>query len=344
MIKDNIFFLRKFSFLLRADMAPVEALNFLAEGSSKNVRKKIQESAKLVASGQPLSVAFSESLLFKESFSIELVSAGEKSGQLIRSLDYLSHSLEKQRTLRNQLISSLIYPVIIMFGTLVVTGSLVLFIFPKILPIFTSMNLNLPWTTRLLVSLVFIFQHYFIILILGVLLICGTIQYFWRHSEKLRSKVLVLFLKFPPTGNLWRTYFSVHFCRIFSLLLFAGLSVPDCLSCAKKMWRQGVCSQALADISQQVQKGRPLGSSLNLHKNIFPKLLVELVSSGEKSGNLASAFEYLSDYYESELANILKTLSVLIEPVLMIFLGLGIGFISMSLITPIYSLTEHINL
>ena len=135
----------------------------------------------------------------------------------------------------------------------------------------------------------------------------------------------------------------MQFCRIFSLLLFAGLPVPDCLSCTQKMWPKDFLNQSLAEISLQVQKGRPLRSSLAEHQDIFPKLLIELVGSGERSGNLASAFEYLADYYEAELGNILKTLSVLIEPTLMIFLGLGIGFISMSLITPIYSLTEHIS-
>ncbi len=325
-------------------MAPVEALNFLAEGSGKKLRKKIEESAGLVASGQALSAAFSETLLFRDVFSVELISAGEKSGQLIRSLDYLSHNLEKQRALQNQLISSLIYPVIIMLGTLIVAGGLIIFIFPKIIPIFTSMNLDLPWTTNFLISLVFIFQHHLVLLVFIVLLFLGVVGYFWKSSERIRSRVLIMLLKCPPSGNLWRTYFSVQFCRIFSLLLSAGLSVPDCLLCTNKMWTQGVCSRALTDIGEKVQKGRSLGFSLNLHQDIFPKLLIELVSSGEKSGNLASAFEYLSDHYESELSNILKTLSILIEPALMIFLGLGIGFISMSLITPIYSLTEHINL
>ena len=314
-------------------MGMVEALHYLRE----------EVVARLVAAGRPLSTALQESGLFKDIFSIELIAAGKKSGQLVRSLEYVLHSLEKQKTLQSQLISALIYPVIIMVGTISVSLGLIIFIFPKILPIFTSMNLKLPWTTSLLIDLVYVCQHYFWSLIILSLIIVCALWYFFKFNEKFQTTLSLFILKFPLSGNLYRTYFSAQFCKIFCLLLFAGLSVPESLFCAQKMWSKGALNLVLVKISRQVEEGKTLSFGFKEFSYIFPKLLTELIGSGERSGNLAEAFEYLSEYYELELGNVLKTLSVLIEPALMIFLGLGIGFISMSLITPIYSLTNHIN-
>ena len=177
---------------------------------------------------------------------------------------------------------------------------------------------------------------------MSLIIVC-TLWYFFKFNEKFQTTLFLFILKFPLSGNLYRIYFSAQFSRIFCLLLFAGLSVPESLSCVQKMWSKSALNLALVKISRQVEEGKTLSLGFQEFGYIFPKLLIELISSGERSGNLAEAFEYLSEYYELELGNVLKTLSVLIEPALMIFLGLGIGFISMSLITPIYSLTEHMN-
>lgn len=336
--EEQLLFLHKLVFLLRAETDLVEALIFVAEEGVKMswTKEKILKVIKLIREGLPLATAFLEAGIFKDIFTIELVSAGEKSGQLIRCLEYVSKEIEKQRALRKQLISSLIYPVIIMFGTLAVSLGLIIFIFPKILPIFSSLNLKLPWTTQCLIFFVYLIEHQWLLVLLILVIGTGALWHF-------RKIIFARMLQFPPTAHLYQVFFNTQFCRIFSLLLYAGLSVPEALSCIQKMWRNSFVGETLVFVSHGLQEGRSLSAEFANHTKFFPRMLTGLIQAGEKSGNLAEALDYLSQYYEEELVTILKTLSVLIEPALMIFLGLGIGLISLSLITPIYSLTQHVN-
>lgn len=342
-LQDQILFAKRLSMLTKAGVTLLEGLQMMTRQANRRASRRVygflshdlESGMYLHKSMQKLKHVFGD-------FSINLVRVGELSGSLPENLEYLAVELKKKQELRRKVIGSLIYPVIIVLATLGISAMLILYVFPKILPIFKSLNFDLPWTTRALIWVSDLFLQHGLIIGLGftgfiVLFFVGLMFKPFRHT------IHHIILKLPIFGRLSQTYQMANFCRTMGLLLRCDVMIVDATIIIAEITSNLVYKKHYYLISENLRSGQPISSHLQKKDRLFPPIMSQMVHVGETAGNLAETLAYLGDMYEAEVDDTTKNLSTVIEPVLMVFMGLLVGFIAISVITPIYEVTQHIH-
>ena len=295
-----------------------------------------------VSCGQYLSTGLGKFKNHFGDFTINLIRIGELSGILSENLMYLADELSKKHALQRKVRSALIYPIFITITTLGVTGLLTVFIFPKIMPVFVSLNITLPLSTRILLGISTFLQSYGFHLIIGIIIGTGLFIYtrtkwYWLHKTTDR-----MLLSLPIAGEITRAYNVSNFCRTLGILLYSGVQVTEALQIVASITKNLVYREAYELIAQEVTKGDTISKHIPLGTIVFPDLLSHMIAIGEKSGSLTETLGYLSDLYETEVDEQTKNLSNTIEPVLLVTMGLIVGLIAVSVITPIYDITKNL--
>jgi type II secretory pathway component PulF len=342
-VKEQIIFMKRLSMMLRAQMPIVTSLEMLASESSKG---NIAQISKTIITDVSAGVTFSHALArHKKTFGffvISLVAVGERSGTLPESLEYISSELKKKHELKTQIMGALIYPAIVIMATLAITLFLIVYIFPKIVPIFLSVKTTLPWSTRFLISVSDFLTSYGWYLLLTLILLAIAITFLSRFS-----KVAYLFtytlLRLPILGKLFRFYNLAHFARTLSLLLSTHVPIMTGLEITATSTENVVYRKALKALLPEIATGKNLANALAKEPRLFPPLLIQMVEAGEKTGNLSTTLAYVSELYETDIRDLTKNLTTILEPVLMLVMGLLVGFIAISIITPIYGITQNLH-
>lgn len=275
-------------------------------------------------------------------FVISMVAHGELSGILTISLKQASQIMEKRNEVGMKIIGACIYPALIVLATLCMSLFLVMYIFPKIVPLFSSMNITLPMLTRVVLRIYEILRQYGI-LIFGILLTgSASIYYLYRKNKKISSAIQIFFLTLPIIGNIIKKYFISIYCRNIGILLDCGQSLPIIIEWNRDSSSLEPYARAWNICRLEVVKGVPLSECLRSFQTLFPPIVSDMISIGERTGSLASMFHHVSCIYEQEIDDFVKALSTTIEPVLMIFMGGLVGSIALSIILPIYDITNHL--
>jgi len=275
-------------------------------------------------------------------FAVNIVHVGEISGTLNENLNYLAEELKKKQELKRKIISALIYPVFIVFATLGVIILLTAYVFPKIMPIFKSFKFQLPWTTRALIFMSNLFIHYGMF-ILGGLLICAASAVLLLKVEKIKYAVDKNLLRLPLFGTLLKSYYMANSARTLGLLLKSDVRIVQALAIVADTTGNVAYKQEFAGLMEYSIKGGKMSDYMLPRALFFPPMLSQMVSVGEATGSLSNTLMYLSEIYEDEMNTLTKNLSNSIEPALMICMGLLVGFIALSIITPIYGVTQNIH-
>ena len=237
---------------------------------------------------------------------------------------------------------ALIYPMVITVATLGITGVLTVFIFPKIMPIFSSMHIKLPLSTRMLIVISdYLRMHgiltMFVLVLLGIALVMVK-----NRVYKVQYFLDKMLLKIPYAGRMAQSYNLANFCRTLGLLLQSGIQLTDAMVMVEKTTGNLAYKEAYAEATKGILKGEPISRSLATRTDLFPDMLGHMISVGETTGNLSKTFTYLSELYEAEVEEQTKNLSQAIEPILMVVMGVLVGFIAVSIITPIYAITQNL--
>ncbi|MEE8131764.1 MAG: type II secretion system F family protein, partial [Candidatus Paceibacterota bacterium] len=325
-LEDKIIFSRHLSMAIKSGMPILDALRFLkGQTQSKILLKILDEAIIEVGNGQFLSQSLENyRYLFGDLF-LNMIKIGETSGTLSENLLYLAQELKKKHEFKGKVKSALIYPVVILVATLGLILLLILFVFPKILPIFQALQMELPLTTRMLISTVNFVSAYWIIIIVG-LLITVVAVWFLMKTKKARFFIQWLFLKIPFFGKLNRNINLFNFTRSVGLLLKSGVKIVDALTITSNSFTNLVYKKELQAMSETIKKGEQISQYLKTHPKLFPSMLANMIEIGENTGNLVDNLFYLSEYYEAEVDETVKNLGVVIEPILLIFIGLMVGF------------------
>jgi len=261
----------------------------------------------------------------------------------IKDPDELGSELEKKEALRRTVVSALVYPIFVTAATLGVTGLLMVYIFPKILPIFSSVGVKLPITTVILIEVSSFLRSYGLAL-LGVLVAISVgLVVLHRNVSTFRIVSDRILLKIPISGRIMQNYNMANITRTFGLLLKSGVTVVDAIETTAQSTRNRVYQRELQRAAEHVKKGEQVSDHFKKHRGLFPILVSHMISIGEKTGNLSDTLVYLSGMYEEEVDTMTKNLSHAIEPVLMIVMGLLVGFVAVSVISPIYEITQTIS-
>jgi type IV pilus assembly protein PilC len=295
-----------------------------------------------VANGQSLAKSLGKFARMFGDFGINIIKVGEQSGTLSQNLEYLADELKKKQMLKRKVVSAFVYPAIIVFATLGITAFLMLFLFPKIMPIFASLNAELPLSTKIVMAISVFLQHWGLAVLGGLFVLSILYVVLIRMYRPFHLLVDRLLLRIPVVGAVVKYYNLASSMRTVGLLLKSGITLSEALPLTRDTTQNLAYKLEFDALTATVNRGEQLSVYLRTRRGMFPDVLTQMVSVGERSGNLSNTLMYLSEFYEAEVEDFTKNLSSLIEPILMIIMGILVGFIAISIITPIYGITQHL--
>jgi type IV pilus assembly protein PilC len=342
-LREQSLLFKRLGMLLEAGLPIDESLHILAnERSLKQTENSIHKVAAAVGSGTSLSRALAESKYPLNNLSKQIISLGETSGTLIDSLQYVAQLQKERAELRKQVFQAMIYPAIIILATIGISLFLIVGIFPKILPIFLSVNTTLPLSTQVLIFLSDSLKHHWY-LMLGVVVLIIVASTFLLQITKVRLGFSRCLLVTPIVGGMVRAYQLTISCRTLGLLLTNNVRIVTALTVVAESASDLLYAQAWRSVVAEVESGQSLSYALRQFPRLFPHLMVQMIEVGERTGNLSHTLLYLAEQSESDVRDGTKNLTTLLEPILMLGMGLVVGFIAISIIAPIYGITEHLH-
>lgn len=342
-LKEQIFFAKRLAFLVRAGVPLLEALHIIRSQTKGRGHVKVYDAIIAdIASGQYLSSSLAKFRHMFSDFAVNLIRVGETSGILNQNLTYLADELAKKSALKKKVIGALIYPAFITVATLGVTGLITVYIFPKIMPIFTSLHVKLPLTTRILIAVSEYLREWGLVTILVLFVLVGLFFIMRAKIERVRHETDRLLLVLPLAGSIAKSYNLANINRTLGLMLQSGVPVATAIVVVAETTENRAYREALENVAELIVRGEPVSRGLALHPKLFPDMTTHLVMVGETTGNLPQTLMYLAELYELEVDDLTKNLSSSIEPILMLIMGLLVGLIAVSVITPIYEITQHL--
>lgn len=274
---------------------------------------------------------------------LSMISYGELSGVLAFSIKQTVEIISKKDEIKKKIISSLIYPLFIAIATIGMTLFLVLYIFPKIIPLLSSMNVKLPLLTLAIKRLYELLYSYGIYISISMIFIIGIFLFLYKKIRSIRILIHSLLLKIPILGEFLKKYSVGSYFQLFSMLFENGQSTQNIITQSyssaifepyKRVWSNSI---------EFIDKGIPLSEFMSKNRIVFPSMVIDMVSIGEKTGTIGLMFGNISRAYNEEIDLFIKRFSSLIEPALMILMGIMVGSVALSIILPIYELTNHLS-
>jgi type IV pilus assembly protein PilC len=334
-------FTRQLSTMISAGLPISRALEVLSnQSSNKKFKKVITEILKSVEGGASLSASFSmHPKVFSNTY-VSLVKAGESSGKLDIILKKLADNMEAERELNSKFKSAMIYPTIIFIAMIGVIIILMIFVIPKLTEMYEGMQIELPAITKMLIAASeFTIKYIYFILILVFGGVIGIRSFL--TSDKGKNVISEVIVKVPIFGKITLMKDYAGFSRTLSLLIGAAVPIVEALNIVSVTMSSMQLRRAIKEAAKQVEKGNSLSSYFKSNIS-FPNLLGQMAGVGEETGKMDEVLERVAVYYEGEVDNLVKGLSSALEPVILVMLGGMVGFLIISIITPIYKLTSSI--
>lgn len=341
--QDQILFSKRLGMILRSGMPIMEGLHMLKEEAKSSSAIHIYGSLiDDVSEGQQLSTGLAKFKRYFGEFCVNIIRVGEASGTLHQNLEYLAEELKKKQTLKRKVVGALVYPAVIIVATIGIVVMLTVYIFPKILPIFAGVNMTLPLPTRILIFLNAFLSQWGLWLLGGLILFIIAFAFAMRLPtfHLLMDKLL---LRTPLFGSLSRCYNLSNSCRTLSILLRSDVRILEAMELVADSTRNLAYRNELQKARTNIMRGQKIAASFKENPRLFPALMTQMVTVGESTGNLSGTLEFLSTVYEEDINDLTKNLTTLLEPILMLIMGVIVGFIAVSIISPIYGITQSIN-
>jgi type IV pilus assembly protein PilC len=341
-LKEKMIFTRNLAVMVSSGLTISRAVSNLSEQTGNKAFRKILLSVHDDLQG---GLTLSEGLakfptVFNELF-VNMISVGEVSGNLEEVLEILAMQLEKENDLTSKVRGALMYPAVIFVAMIGIAVLMLTYILPKITGVFKDMDVTLPKSTLFIMGMSdFLIAHYIIVIFL---FIGGTVGVKVLYGQPFGKRWFHwLFLSMPIVGNIIIKVNCARFARIYSSLLRSGVSVVDSLSIVMKTLTNVYYKDALTVALNEIQKGVELSVVIRQYPNIFPILVPQIIEVGEETGKTEAVLSRLADFYEGEVDQITKNMSSILEPILMLFIGGGVGFFAVAMLTPMYSVLENI--
>ncbi|TSC96259.1 MAG: Uncharacterized protein Athens071426_597 [Parcubacteria group bacterium Athens0714_26] len=342
-VEDKVFLTKYLALMLRAGTDLFKAIDILIQDFDKPMLKAIlMEIRSTLEKGQPFYLTFIKYPKYFSNVFVNLVRAGEASGNLESVFTNLSVSLEKEQELRSKIKSALIYPAILMSLSIVILLLLVTFSLPKIANVFLTSGFNPPLFSRIVFS-IGLFLNAHMILIFGALVAVVFVVWYFLTKVKVTKKIFQhLLLRVPVLGKTLKEIALQRFAATLSLLMKAGLPILDSLEITAGAVGADEIREALLRISREgIAKGLTMGEAFR-KESAFPLVISNLISVSERAGHTEDILKTLSDFYEKEIDSMVKSLVSFLEPVMLLFIGVIIGLIALAIIVPMYQLVGNI--
>jgi len=339
-IKDVVIFSRQFSVLISANVAMVQALKILVDQTiNLNLKIAVSEIADEVDAGSNLSEALSKRPNIFNNFYISVVKSGETSGKLDEVLNYLADEMEKDYDMMSKIRGAMIYPAFILSALLVVGAVMMIFVIPKLTAVLTESGAELPISTKILIGASgFLVKYWWLVLLLAVGLAAGF--RFYTNRPQGRRQFDYLKLKLPIFGHLFQLIYLVRFTRSMNTLIVGGVTIANSLKVASEVVGNKIYQELIEETIKEVEDGNSI-SSVFITSDTIPKMVSQMLNIGEKTGKMDVILEKITNFYGREVSNMVTNLMTLMEPIIMILMGLAVGVMVAAVILPMYNMATQ---
>jgi len=336
-IKDIVIFSRQFSVMVSANLTLVQSLKISSEQTENlTLKMVIAEISQEVDEGASLSSALAKRPRVFSSFYTNVVKSGETSGKLDEVLTYLADEMEKDYDMNSKIKGAMIYPLFVLFGLLVVGTIMMVVVVPQLVGVLEETGAELPLSTRIVIGISDSLINYWWALTVVMIIIIAVLRTFVR-TENGKRTLDALKLKLPVFGKLFRLIFIVRFTRSMHTLIAGGVTVSRSLSIVSKVVGNTTFEEIINESLKEVEEGESLSKSF-MRSSEIPKMVPQMITVGEKTGKLDVVLEKITDFYSREISNMLDNLVTLLEPSIMIVMGVAVGIMVAAIIMPMYNL------
>lgn len=338
--KDLAVFSRQFSVMISANVTVVEALRILVDQTTNiSLQKMIAEIAYEVDSGDFLSDALARRPQAFSNLFVNIVKSGESSGRLDEVLNYLADEIEKNYDMSAKIKGAMIYPVFILTGLVGVGIVLMVYVIPNLTSTLIESGAKLPIATRIVIATSDFLQNYLLFILVALVAAVIAIRY-WMKTPIGKRSVDIFKLNIPIFGKLFKYIYIIRFTRALSTLTKGGVSITKSLDITSNVMSNVIYKEIIQDTLTAVNDGKSIATVMEKSKDI-PKMVPQMVSVGEKTGKLDEVLDKITDFYGREVANMLANLSTIIEPLIMVIMGVGVGTMVAAILMPMYNLASQ---
>lgn len=333
---------RNLSSMLTAGLPLTRALSVLERQSdNKKVKLTLQSVREDINKGQTFHDALTKFPKIFSDLYVAMVRAGEESGQLSGSLQTLGVQMQRSSSLKKKIKGAMMYPSIVVVIMLLIGVLMMIYVVPSITATFTSLNVELPITTKILIGTSNFMSHHAVLVLGGFIAV--VIGFIYTLRTTLGKKVFhLIIIKLPVVGVLIKEVNAARTARTLSSLLTSGVDVINAIKITEDVLQNVYYKAILAEAAVRVEKGTVLSEVFIEKTNFYPVLVGEMISVGEETGQISKMLEEMAIFYETEVDQKTKDLSTIIEPILMVVIGSVVGFFALAMIAPIYSIGDSI--
>ncbi len=339
--KDIVVFTRQFATMIDAGLPLVQCLEILsAQTENKALAKAIGDVRGDVESGSTYADALRKHPKVFDELYINMVAAGEAGGILDTILNRLAKHIEKAMKLKKQIKSAMVYPSVVILVAVVIVAILMVWVIPVFSKMFADFGGELPGPTKLVVGTSNFMRSNFLLMIGAIIVLFFGFRYFYRTAVG-RKTMDRLFLRLPVVGDLIRKASVAKFTRTLGTLISSGVPILDGMTIVAKTSGNKIVEAAILTARQSISEGKTVAEPLAQTK-VFPPMVVQMIGVGETTGALDAMLTKIADFYDEEVDASVSALTSLLEPMLMVFLGVVIGFIVVAMYLPIFKMASAI--
>ncbi len=334
-----ITFIHLLSVMVKAGMPLSKSLNALSKQTkSRKFSKVITEVSVSISKGNTFADSLSKHPDVFDELSVNMVKVGELSGTLEAILVLLSEQMKKDYELKSKVKGAMIYPAVILVVMFAVGLVVMLYVIPKMTAIFESLNVQLPASTRFLIATSNLLRNYGLVILGGLILLGGLLKVFMRGKGS--SVIDKIILKAPIFGEISKKINIARFARTTSSLVRGGVSISTALKTVSRTLSNHYYQVSIAAAAEKIEKGLSMKEILEGYGDLYPPIVLQMIEVGEETGSLDDILMDLAEFYEDEVTETTKNLSTIIEPILMVIMGVAVGFFAISIIQPMYSIGD----
>jgi type II secretory pathway component PulF len=325
--------------MLSAGIPILDTVDSLLEDAKGSNRKLLETMKSDLGQGQHLYYTFSKFPKIFDRVTVNIVKASEEAGTLDQTLKDLVISIRKEMEFNDRVRSATMYPAFIMVLFVVILVVILVVVVPKISKVFMQLNVSLPLPTQVMIILSNAILTYTIPIIIGVIVIAAGTYYFYRNNKKLFVNA---FVSLPLISKLALQIDVTRFARSMSLLLTAGITITEALELCQDVVNKREAQRAIKHCKDLVTSGRKLSEGMKDARKIFPGLMIRIVEAGEKSGSLDKAMQDAAEFLDYQVSSTLKTVIALLEPLMLVGVGVLVGGMMLAIIAPMYNLISQV--
>jgi len=335
---EKMIFTRNLAVMISAGLPITRAFVILIkQAKNKKFKKTISELSAAVTKGQNFSDCLAEHKDVFPNIYAAMVRAGEKSGNLQGSLIVLAEQMEKDYTLRRKIKGAMVYPLIVIIAMLIIAILMLIYVVPTLIATFQDLEVQLPASTRIIIWFSDSLLRNSVFIIIGAVVLIVLAAMFLR-TRGVKKMLSAIYLRLPVISSLTKKINSARAARTLSSLISSGVAIMEALDISAEVIQNFYFHRVLINAKEEIQKGSPISSAFKKDEKIFPPLMSEMIAVGEETGELPDMLLKLAVFYEEQVGEATKDMASIIEPVLMLFIGLAVGFFAVSMMKPMYSM------